>query len=186
LDFVLFGFELKRVDQLIPDSPLATPDRRSRILCGAMIGIIVPLGLATRALPWLPEFIRVHAGDALWAAMVYWGGAFVFPRLPVWSLVTAAASFSLAIELSQLSSHPILAHARATRYAYARELRQLRHPILAHARATRLGALVLGHGFLWVDLLRYATGIILAAMLDVVVVRLRSPKQGVQSSVLEK
>jgi hypothetical protein len=164
LDFVLFGFELKRVDQLIPDSPLATPDRRSRILCGAMIGIIVPLGLATRALPWLPEFIRVHAGDALWAAMVYWGGAFVFPRLPVWSLVTAAASFSLAIELSQLSSHPIL----------------------AHARATRLGALVLGHGFLWVDLLRYATGIILAAMLDVVVVRLRSPKQGVQSSVLEK
>ena len=77
----------------------------------------------------------------LWAAMVYCGFALLLPRCCVWLLATAAATFALGIELSQLSEHPLL------------EL----------ARATRLGALVLGHGFLWIDLVRYLAGIVLAA-----------------------
>ena len=52
---------------------------RSRIVCILLIGVIIPMGLATRSLPWLPEFVRSEAGDALWAAMVYWGFALVFP-----------------------------------------------------------------------------------------------------------
>ncbi|GAA5479373.1 hypothetical protein Hhel01_02890 [Haloferula helveola] len=76
--------------------------------------------------------------------MIYWGFAFLFPRVAVRWIAIAAGSFCLAIELSQLSSHPFL----------------------VDARSTRIGALILGHGFLWIDLLRYAAGIGLAAMLD--------------------
>ncbi|MDA0812046.1 MAG: DUF2809 domain-containing protein [Verrucomicrobia bacterium] len=120
------------------------PRHRSRVICAAVIGVIIPLGLATRAVPWVPEFLRSEAGDALWAAMVYWGFALLSPRIPVWAVAACAAAFSCGIELSQLSSHPLL----------------------MQARSTRLGALVLGHGFLWIDLLRYATGIALAIVLD--------------------
>ena len=111
------------------------------------IGVIVPLGLATRSVPWIPEFIRAHAGDALWAAMVYWGFGLVFYRWPAWAIAICAAGFALGIELSQLSAHPML----------------------ERARSTRVGALVLGHGFLWMDLLRYAVGIGLAAVADAIV-----------------
>ncbi|MCB1099795.1 MAG: DUF2809 domain-containing protein [Verrucomicrobiae bacterium] len=124
---------------------------RSRIVCILLIGVIIPMGLATRSLPWLPEFVRSEAGDALWAAMVYWGFALVFPQMPVWAVAACAAAFSLGIELSQLSSHPLL----------------------VQARSTRLGALVLGHGFLWIDLLRYAVGVALAVVLDLAVVRIQ-------------
>ena len=37
---------------------------------------------------------------------------------------------------------------------------------LLRLRATTLGALVLGHGFLWIDLLRYTVGILLGVGLD--------------------
>ena len=51
------------------------------------------------------------------------------------------------------------------------ELSQLiQHPAMVSARSTKLGALVLGHGFLWIDLLRYAAGIALAAVLDVAII----------------
>lgn len=125
------------------------PCNRSRVVCAAMIGVIIPLGLATRAVPWLPEFVRSEAGDALWAAMVYWGFALLFPRMPAWAVAACAGAFSCGIELSQLSSHPLL----------------------VQARSTRLGALVLGYGFLWIDLLRYAAGIALAVVLDLALMR---------------
>jgi hypothetical protein len=124
---------------------------RSRIQCGLIIILLIPLGLATRQLDWLPSFIRNHAGDALWAALVYWGIAFVFPRLPIRTLVISALAFSFLIEVSQLSSHPVL----------------------VQARANRIGALVLGHGFLWIDLIRYTAGVATAALVDLQMTRPR-------------
>ncbi|MDB4662639.1 DUF2809 domain-containing protein [Verrucomicrobiales bacterium] len=115
---------------------------------------LIPLGLATRSLDWLPEFIRVHAGDALWAGSIYWGIALVFPRLSIRALVIGSLVFSFAIELSQLSSHPALVAARANPF----------------------GALVLGHGFLWVDLIRYTLGVVLAACGDLLLARRRTSK----------
>lgn len=122
-----------------------TTIHRSRILCGIVVALLIPLGLATRMQPWMPDFARIHAGDTLWAAMVYWGLAFVFPRASVRSLTLLALAFSFSIEVSQLSNSPVL----------------------VQARSTKLGALVLGHGFLWIDLLRYVVGIALAALMDI-------------------
>lgn len=121
------------------------PFRRPRWMCALLIAFIVPLGLATRALPWLPAWIREHGGDALWAAMVYWGWALLFPRWPAGALALAAMALSAGIESSQL----------------------WHHPLLQQARSTRFGALVLGHGFLWIDLVRYAGGVALATVADV-------------------
>lgn len=97
------------------------------------------LGLASRR--WgneLPGWVTLYAGDALWALLVFWlirGG---FPRWRLGRAGIAAASFALLIELSQLWQ-PAWLHA-------------LRH--------TTLGALVLGQGFRWSDLLCYGVGVI--------------------------
>ena len=117
---------------------------------------VVPLGLATRRLPWLPEFLKDHGGDALWAAMVYFGLAFCFPRQSVLRIAGYAAVFSLFIECSQL----------------------IQHPWLVATRQSPIGGLVLGHGFLWVDLVRYAAGVSLGAAIDRYAKKLDVSRQG--------
>lgn len=118
--------------------------KRSRLRGALIVALLIMLGLASRSFDRLPGVIREHAGDALWAAMIYWGFATVFPRLAVSILTIISLTFCFGIELSQLSSHSLL----------------------VEARSHRLGALVLGHGFLWIDLLRYTGGVALAALAD--------------------
>ena len=122
------------------DSPLS----RSRWTCALIVVGIIVLGLTSRKIDGVPIFLRDHAGDALWAAMVYWGFAFLFPKATTVRLAVAALGFSFAIEFSQL----------------------IRHPVLDSIRAHPIGALILGHGFLWIDLVRYLTGIVLSAAAD--------------------
>lgn len=98
--------------------------------------IVVALGLLSRKVPALPA----ETGDALWAIMVFCGWRFLFPRkglrtIALWALVT-----SYADEFSQL----------------------LTWPWLVEWRSTTLGHLILGQGFLWVDLIAYTIGILLA------------------------
>lgn len=119
--------------------------RRSRPLYLALTAVSVALGLASRRFrDALPAFVGAYAGDALWAAMVYFLAAAVWPRASIRRLATGAGVFALAIELSQLY------HA----------------PWIDGVRATRPGGLVLGFGFLWSDLACYAAGILLAAAVD--------------------
>lgn len=147
---------LTLLDQDVQDVNATKPatDHRSRIQCGLIVILLIPLGLATRTFDWLPEFIRDHVGDALWAALIYWGIALVFPKLSIRTLVIGSLAFSFAIELSQLSSHPALLEARANRF----------------------GALVLGQGFLWVDLIRYTLGVATAACLDLLLAKHRTSR----------
>jgi len=120
---------------------------RSRPLYVALLFAIIALalGLASRRYaPALPTFIAAYAGDALWAAMVFWIAALLLPRAKTKTLASVALIISVAVELSQLY------HA----------------PWIDSLRATRLGALALGHGFLWSDLVCYAAGVLAAAMID--------------------
>ncbi|MBB3108768.1 hypothetical protein FHS18_000796 [Paenibacillus phyllosphaerae] len=104
--------------------------------------VLIGLGLAVRAMGGqLPAFIASHAGDALWAAMVYAGFRMLLAHRPILASVIWSSVFSAAIECSQL---------------YQADW-------MNAIRATTPGALVLGHGFLPVDLLRYAAGIGIAA-----------------------
>lgn len=124
---------------------------RPRWLTAALLLATIALGLASRRYATaLPSFIAAYAGDALWAAMAFWIAALLFPRARTQTLASAALSISYAVELSQLY------HA----------------PWINKLRATRLGALALGHGFLWSDLLCYAAGVLAAVLIDVVLLSL--------------
>lgn len=102
-------------------------------------------GLASRSLSeQLPEFVSLHAGDALWAAMIYCSlRAIASHKRLRWALACSLC-FCFFIEFSQL----------------------YQAGWLNAIRDTALGGLVLGQGFLFVDLIRYVTGIIVISILD--------------------
>lgn len=95
---------------------------------------VVPLGLSTRGdvLPW-PQVVQLHGGDLLYATMVYFGlRALLSPR----RALLGALTFCFTVEALQL----------------------WQAPWLEALRDTLPGRLVLGRGFEWVDLPRYAAG----------------------------
>lgn len=92
----------------------------------------------------LPYFVSLHFGDALWAAMVYFGFRTLFVKRKLAFASLAALLFSFVIEFSQLYQA-----------SWINEI-----------RATLPGSLILGRGFLAVDLLRYSAGIAFAFLLD--------------------
>lgn len=115
------------------------------------LGMIV-LGLLSRKTDVSTiDFVKMYAGDVLWAAMVYFGCRFLFVRMGRRVSFGAALVFSYLIEISQLY------HA----------------PWIDAIRGTTLGGLVLGFGFLWSDLVCYTVGVLLGVALDVLLVRKR-------------
>ena len=125
--------------------------RRSRLLCFGLMLATVALGLATRWYPSaFPSWLARDAGDGLWAGTVFWLVAILRPSLPTRRVARAALAISYGVEFSQLY------HA----------------PWIDAVRASRLGALVLGHGFVWSDLFRYAAGVAFVAAIDTWLTRL--------------
>lgn len=122
-----------------------TVQYRSRSIYLIAIIITILLGLASRQYAaMLPLFVAEHAGDALWAMMVFFGFRFLLVSKKIsWSLLFSIL-FSFAIEFSQL-------------YQAA---------WLNDMRSTVLGALILGKGFLFIDLVRYTVGILIGAGFD--------------------
>jgi len=118
---------------------------RALPLYAAIAVLTAVAGLASRRFPqFLPAFVARYAGDTLWAAMVFWLLAIVWPRARTRGLAIGALGIALGVEVSQLY------HA-----GWIDAIRQ-----------TRLGALVLGSGFLWSDLACYTVGVGVAAGLD--------------------
>ncbi|MCQ6279645.1 DUF2809 domain-containing protein [Bacillus sp. EB600] len=116
-----------------------------RIAYMITIAITILLGLASRKFSHLLLlFVAQNAGDALWAMMVYFGFRFLLVRNRLLTAIFLSLLFSFGIELSQL---------------YQADW-------INHIRGTVLGGLILGKGFLTVDLIRYATGILIGTVLD--------------------
>lgn len=112
---------------------------------------VMLLGLSSRAFAdSLPSFWAEHAGDALWAAMVYLLLRTLLPDYRTWTCALGALLFSFGIEFSQL----------------------YRAQWLDALRSATLGALVLGQGFLAIDLARYAAGIAIGWSADIGVLHL--------------
>ncbi|MBW3545588.1 MAG: DUF2809 domain-containing protein [Bacteroidetes bacterium] len=122
-------------------------------LCYALAVLItVILGLGSRKLSAaLPAFVADHFGDALWAAMVYFGFCFLFINARPTNIALLSLLFCFFIEFSQLYQAD-----------WINEMRQ-------HT----LGALVLGKGFLAIDLVRYFVGVVVAYALDKLLLRKR-------------
>lgn len=119
-----------------------------------LIGITIFFGLASRKYSQaLWPFFSENAGDVLWASMVYFGFRFLLVHKSLRTAIIASVVFSFGIEFCQLYQA-----------SWINEIRN-----------TRLGSLILGHGFLFVDLIRYTIGILLAMLLDKAIFQLKKP-----------
>ena len=112
--------------------------KRSRLKYLTAAVVVVLLGLASRHYSDLiPPVVASYAGDTLWALTAFLGIGILFPGSSTARVGLAAMLFAVSIELSQLYQTPWI--------------NQLRN--------TTLGALILGQGFLWSDILCYAIGV---------------------------
>ncbi|WP_224076484.1 DUF2809 domain-containing protein [Planococcus chinensis] len=119
-----------------------------RILFIGAAVLCMALGLASRRFDEiLPSFVSQHGGDAIWAMMIYFGFRFLLVKKSVSTALGMAILFCFSIEVSQL----------------------YQGDWINEVRNTVLGSLVLGHGFLTVDLFRYAVGIAVGALLEKIV-----------------
>ena len=75
---------------------------RNRLFYLTLIVGTVALGLASRHFSYLPSFVHLYIGDALWALMAFFIFGFLFPRQAIMQLAVYALCFSYAIEFSQL------------------------------------------------------------------------------------
>ncbi|AWB43637.1 DUF2809 domain-containing protein [Paenibacillus sp. CAA11] len=118
--------------------------QRRLLYLGAFV-LCMMLGLGSRAFQdGMPFFIKEHAGDALWAGMVYFGFRVLLVKRSFQAAAGGSLIFCFAIEFGQL---------------YQADW-------LNSLRLTVLGALILGRGFLAADLARYMAGIALAWGVD--------------------
>ena len=124
--------------------------RHMRIAYIIAVVITVLLGLASRKYDdILLLFVVQNAGDVLWAMMVYFGFRILLVRKRLLTAIVLSLLFSFCIEFSQL----------------------YQEDWINQIRGTLLGGLILGKGFLTVDLIRYSVGIMIAAILDKVIIR---------------
>lgn len=108
------------------------------------------LGLCSRKfIIYMPSLIAPYLGDTLWASMVYFGFRFLFPKLSLNYGFLIAIIFSFSIEFSQI----------------------YQAPWINRIRDTTLGSLILGHGFLFSDLICYTVGIIIALFIDKIFIK---------------
>lgn len=111
---------------------------RNRPLYLFFLVFTIGTGLASRHFSgFLPHWVQLYSGDALWALMVFLLLGFFFHRKSTLWVAIAALAFSFSIEISQLY-----------------------HAFWIDAlRSNPLGGLVLGFGFLWSDLVCYTVGV---------------------------
>lgn len=112
--------------------------KRQRVRYGTLMLVTMISGLLSRKFAsGLPGWLNDYLGDGLWALMVFFGICLLFPRSGTGKQLLLALGFCFMIEFSQLYQ--------------AEWLNQI--------RGTALGGLVLGHGFLWRDLVAYSIGV---------------------------
>ena len=106
-----------------------------------IIGIIllIPIGLISRRIGWIPT----ETGDALWAMMVFclWRIVLQNKKLPLVAIKSLVHCY--LVEFSQM----------------------ITWRWLVSFRQTFIGHMMLGQGFLWIDLLAYSIGIIVIYMI---------------------
>lgn len=131
--------------------------QRNRVGYLVLFVLVIATGLASRSrlFDHVPQFIATYAGDTLWALMVFLGIAFVFPGLRTKYVAALAIAFSFSIEISQL---------------YQADW-------INGIRSTRPGALVLGAGFLWSDLVCYTVGVLIGVAGEALCFRSRSDRR---------
>lgn len=121
---------------------------RARFTWLAVAIVTIALGIGSRKYGGaLPAFLATYAGDTLWAVLAFSLAGAIAPKARLGTRALCALTFAFAIEFSQL----------------------VKVEWLDAVRQTRLGALVLGQGFLWSDLVCYTAGVALGALGELLV-----------------
>jgi Protein of unknown function (DUF2809) len=107
---------------------------------------MLALGLFVRIVLWqyLPYSINVWIGDFIWAIMLYFACATVFTNQSIKWRICVMIAFCITIECSQM----------------------WHTDWLDAFRNTTFGGLLLGHGFLWSDIVADIAGILFGGALD--------------------
>lgn len=119
----------------------ARAQHRSRVRLFFWLVVLIAFGLGSRRLAGLPSWITLYAGDVAWGALFFVLFCALRPTLSTARAWLAAVLTTELIELSEL----------------------WHTPWLDALRATRGGGLLLGHLFLWSDVVCVALGASLAA-----------------------
>lgn len=116
-----------------------------------IICFIIIIGLLARKTPSIPLFV----GDILWAAMIFYMMRFLFIQTNFEKLFILSLLFCYFIEVSQL----------------------YQASWINNLRKTTIGGLILGHGFLWSDILAYSFGVTIATIIELLKCKLASFKK---------
>jgi hypothetical protein len=111
-----------------------------RAFYAMLILIVIVAGILSRKVPGVPLIV----GDMLYAVMMYLIVRFMLIRLNYWKTGIISLSVCCLIELSQLCTAPWI--------------NQLRN--------NNLGALVLGHSFLWSDIAAYTIRTVICVIVN--------------------
>ncbi|PQV62389.1 Protein of unknown function (DUF2809) [Abditibacterium utsteinense] len=118
--------------------------RNRRVLSG-IASLVLFVGWNSRIYKHLlPSFIGDYAPDTLWALLVFLVVLSLWPQLSMRRATWIALLISYSIECSQL----------------------VQTQWLQNIRNAKVGGLLLGHGFLWSDMLCYTVGIAMGALID--------------------
>ena len=123
---------------------------KKRIIYFLITLSVMALGILSRKFMFIfPKLIAPFIGDLLWAMMIYFGLRFLMSKKNISKAFLIAILFSLSIEISQLYQ--------------ANWINSIRNTIL--------GGLILGHGFLYEDLISYSIGITMGVIFDNYVIK---------------
>ncbi|WP_216848979.1 DUF2809 domain-containing protein [Pedobacter sp. L105] len=111
---------------------------RIRSTYALLVIIVIALGILSRKVAAIPPI----TGDVLYAVMMFLIIRFLLIRLNYKTVALISLSICYCIELSQL----------------------YQAPWINQIRNTTLGGLVLGHGFLWSDMIAYTVGTVICLL----------------------
>jgi hypothetical protein len=138
---------------VIPNAEMMNTKRsplvRNRLLYILAVAILVVVSLPTRssAAQYMPLFVVLYVGDTLWAMAIFLTFGVAFPKWRTRDLALFVLAGCWAVEFSQ---------------SYHTEW-------LDAIRRTTVGGLILGHGFLWSDVICYAIGVGLGVLLELAI-----------------
>ena len=118
---------------------------KRKVIFYLIVLVLAPLaGIGSRLSGDLPVFIQSHAGDFFWAVAAYVLVSLFFHKKKIFSRSIIAFLFAVLVEILQLADWPVL----------------------EVIRSFPAGKLLIGTGFLWMDFIRYAAGIVFISLIE--------------------
>ncbi|WP_316753212.1 DUF2809 domain-containing protein [Pedobacter gandavensis] len=125
---------------------------KKRFTYALLILIVIAAGLLSRKTTLVPLFV----GDLLYAVMMFCGIRFLLIKSGYQKIAIISLAVCYGIELAQL----------------------YQAPWINQLRSTTLGALVLGRGFLWSDMVAYTAGIAICVFIGLYKVHFQFYRKG--------